>query len=291
MKSSLLLLLLVVLPVSAVHAQGDEPDLVVSPRGAGPKRSSRPAKKTPATQATAAPESRPVSKPRSSLIQIDRETKKIVTPKIHFLPTKTNLTPLAKKVLKHLAQELTAEPGLQIQIEAHTDELGSDRFNQELSQQQADTVKAFLVESGVANTRLQAVGQGDTKLLDESRTPLAQASLAQAKNRRVEFVITGEVAAPAAVETQPETSLSQAAPTLPPSTETIPTPVAPTVETLPTTPPLPPAETQGQFAQPETTPTSALPPPPPPATPTPTTTIPVISLPTIPTTPETQSIR
>lgn len=262
-KITLVLFLLVTFS-PPVQAQGDEPDLVVSP-----KRSVRrsPPKQKPETRPTI----QKVTKQRPSLIQIDREAKKIVTPKIHFLLAKTNLTPLAKKVLKHLAQELTAESGLQIQIEAHTDELGSDRFNQELSQQQADTVKAFLVESGVASTRLQAAGQGDTKLLEETRTPLAQA-----KNRRVEFVITGEVAAPTVVETRPET-----VPALPPASETIPTPAAPTVETLPTTPPLPPAETQ-----PETTPTSVLPPPPPTVAPTPT--IPVISLPTIPTMPETR---
>jgi outer membrane protein OmpA-like peptidoglycan-associated protein len=264
MKIFSVLLLLVAFP-ALVQAQGDEPDLAVTP-----KRSSRPAKKKPETQATIE-----VKKPaRPSLIQIDRETKKIVTPKIHFLPTQTNLTPLAKKVLKHLVQELSAESGLQIQIEAHTDELGSDRFNQELSQQQADAVKAFLVESGVATTRLQAVGRGDTALLDEGRTPLAQA-----KNRRVEFAIMGETAAPetlppAAIETQPENTPTFVLPP-PPTPETTPTMPAPSIETLPTT-------------QPETTPTSVLPVPPPPTTPTPTATIPVISLPTIPTTPETR---
>ena len=108
MKTLLALLLLVTFS-PPIQAEGDEPDLAVSP-----KRSSRPVKKKPETQATAevkktvprkkpTPETQPVPKKRPSLIQINRDAKKIVTPKIQFLKG-VSLSPIAKKLLKQMAQ-------------------------------------------------------------------------------------------------------------------------------------------------------------------------------------------
>lgn len=66
-------------------------------------------------------------------------------------------------------------------IVGHTDSVGSAAYNQRLSQTRANSVKDFLVQRGVAGSRLQTVGKGYTELLNRN-DPTA------AENRRVEIV-------------------------------------------------------------------------------------------------------
>ncbi|MGP9799471.1 OmpA family protein [Rheinheimera sp. NSM] len=97
---------------------------------------------------------------------------------------KANLKNGSSNHLDKLAVFLNAYPERSAQIEGHTDDVGSDAANMLLSQRRADTVKAFLVAQGVAGSRLDASGKGET-------TPLASNTMPDGRqqNRRVEVII------------------------------------------------------------------------------------------------------
>jgi large repetitive protein len=91
----------------------------------------------------------------------------------------------SEALLDHVAEKLKSNPNVKrVRIEGHTDDVGTPKKNQELSQQRAESVRDYLIKKGIEPERLQAVGYGDTRPLDKART-----SAARAKNRRVEFII------------------------------------------------------------------------------------------------------
>jgi len=74
-------------------------------------------------------------------------------------------------------------PSLNLRIEGHTDNTGSEAANQTLSEHRAESVRTYLISKGVPADRVKAVGYGESK-------PTADNSTAEgrAKNRRVEFI-------------------------------------------------------------------------------------------------------
>ena len=79
-------------------------------------------------------------------------------------------------------------PGLNIEVEGHTDSVGSDEYNQKLSEQRASSVRDYLISQGLRADILTAKGFGET-------TPVATNDTAAGRqqNRRVELVVSGEV--------------------------------------------------------------------------------------------------
>ena len=73
---------------------------------------------------------------------------------------------------------------MKIQINGHTDNVGSDSANLTLSENRAKAVFDYLVEAGIAPTRLSTRGYGETQAIDTNDTPEGRAN-----NRRTEFVI------------------------------------------------------------------------------------------------------
>ncbi len=91
----------------------------------------------------------------------------------------------SESLVAHVADKINANPRVRrIRIEGHTDDVGSAKKNQELSQARAEAVRDFLIRRGVDAERLQAVGFGNTRPLDSHRN-----AEARAKNRRVDFII------------------------------------------------------------------------------------------------------
>src|SRR5271163_2135366 len=96
------------------------------------------------------------------------------------------LKPGAREKLAKISGILLAHPGLTLQIEGHTDSVGTDEFNQQLSERRADSVRDFLAEQGVGGSTITARGFGKTQ-------PVATNDTADGRqrNRRVELVVNG----------------------------------------------------------------------------------------------------
>ena len=101
---------------------------------------------------------------------------------------KYDLRPEARERLARLSGIVLAHPGLNLEVEGHTDSTGGDELNQKLSEQRAGTTREYLVQQGLANGSITAKGYGKTM-------PVADNSTAQGRqqNRRVELIISGEV--------------------------------------------------------------------------------------------------
>ena len=97
------------------------------------------------------------------------------------------LRPEARERLAKVSGILLAYPSLHVDVEGHTDSVGSDTYNQRLSEQRAGSVRDYFVQQGVADTSIAARGLGKTQ-------PIADNATAQGrqKNRRVELVLSGE---------------------------------------------------------------------------------------------------
>lgn len=126
--------------------------------------------------------------PELKYIVINKETKRIeLKQMIHFASAKAIILADSFMILDEVAKVLRANPTMEIRIEGHTDSDGTATLNLALSKARADSVKAYLVKSGVQTARLRAVGLGETSPLGENRT-----AEGKSLNRRVEFHITRE---------------------------------------------------------------------------------------------------
>jgi outer membrane protein OmpA-like peptidoglycan-associated protein len=83
---------------------------------------------------------------------------------------------------------LAAHPTLKLDVEGHTDSVGSDEYNQSLSEKRAEAVRAYLTQQGVPPDSISAAGFGKAR-------PVATNDTAEGRqlNRRVELVVSGEV--------------------------------------------------------------------------------------------------
>ena len=99
----------------------------------------------------------------------------------------STLKPGAREKLAKISGIVLAHPGLTLQIEGHTDSVGSDDFNQQLSERRADSVRDFLASQGVQPSSMTAKGFGKTQ-------PVASNDNAEGRqrNRRVELVVNGD---------------------------------------------------------------------------------------------------
>lgn len=123
------------------------------------------------------------------------ETKIEILEKVYFDTDKDTLQRRSESILNQVAAILKANPQVtKVEIGGHTDDVGNDDYNLDLSQRRVDTVKKYLIGRGVAAERLDSKGYGETKPLVENNSDANRA-----KNRRVEFVITevdGKAVAP-----------------------------------------------------------------------------------------------
>lgn len=94
------------------------------------------------------------------------------------------LRPDAITILADVADTLRRNPTLEVEIGGHTDNLGSDEYNLELSQRRADAVRQALVDKGIDGARITAVGYGETQPVASNETEDGREY-----NRRVEMRI------------------------------------------------------------------------------------------------------
>jgi outer membrane protein OmpA-like peptidoglycan-associated protein len=105
---------------------------------------------------------------------------------VNFETSKATLKPVAREKLSKLSGVLLGFPGeYKLAIEGHTDSIGSDAYNQKLSQMRAESVRGFLVEQGIPKERIPVTeGFGRTRPIAPNDTRAHRE-----KNRRVDIVI------------------------------------------------------------------------------------------------------
>ena len=111
------------------------------------------------------------------------ETGKFVTNNILFETGKATLKPESMEEIQKVAEYMKKNPQARFEVQGHTDNVGSDKTNDPLSQARAEAVVKALEEQGVDPFNLRPVGKG-------SHEPVADNSTdeGRAKNRRVEFI-------------------------------------------------------------------------------------------------------
>lgn len=102
----------------------------------------------------------------------------------------STLKPGAYATIDRLAQALQAEPDRRVIIEGHTDSVGTDEYNQQLSQRRAMAVQSALMQRGVSGGQITAMGKGES-------FPVASNDNAAGRqqNRRVEMIFANETPA------------------------------------------------------------------------------------------------
>jgi outer membrane protein OmpA-like peptidoglycan-associated protein len=101
---------------------------------------------------------------------------------------KANLRPAAREALARLSGIVLNYPQLKLTVEGHTDNTGSDEFNQTLSEKRAGSVRDYLVQQGLVSDSISATGFGKNDPIADNAT-----ATGRQKNRRVEIVVSGAV--------------------------------------------------------------------------------------------------
>jgi outer membrane protein OmpA-like peptidoglycan-associated protein len=104
---------------------------------------------------------------------------------IHFAFNSSDIQPDGYPALDEWVKLMKNNPYMTAEIQGHTDAVGSDEYNQGLSERRAQSVVAYLTGHGVDGSRLTAIGYGKTRLVVQTQS-------ANAQNRRVIFKVTGE---------------------------------------------------------------------------------------------------
>jgi len=101
---------------------------------------------------------------------------------------KFSLRPLAREKLAKVAGIVSGHPGLKLEVEGHTDSVGTDEYNQKLSEDRGESVRAYLTGQGMATASVTSKGFGESNPISNN-----ESAAGRQQNRRVEIVISGEV--------------------------------------------------------------------------------------------------
>ena len=101
-----------------------------------------------------------------------------------FTSGRADLKVGATSNLDRLVTFLSQYPSRNIEIEGHTDSVGSDDYNQDLSQRRADSVRSYLMQQGINSQRIAASGKGEHQPVADN-----DSASGRQQNRRVEVII------------------------------------------------------------------------------------------------------
>jgi peptidoglycan-associated lipoprotein len=103
---------------------------------------------------------------------------------INFAFDSAVLSDNARQILNRKADYLRTYPGINVTVEGHCDERGTEAYNIALGERRAQSVKNFLVNLGISTDRLNTVSYGEERPVDKGHNEASWA-----KNRRAQFVI------------------------------------------------------------------------------------------------------
>ncbi len=109
-------------------------------------------------------------------------------PDVLFDTAKYNLKPVARERLARIAGIILAYPDLKLDIEGHTDNVGTEDYNQVLSEKRAASVRDYLLQSGVSMSNIYARGLGENDPVGDNMT-----ASGRKLNRRVDMIVSGDV--------------------------------------------------------------------------------------------------
>jgi outer membrane protein OmpA-like peptidoglycan-associated protein len=114
------------------------------------------------------------------------------------------LLPGARERLAKVSGIVLAYPSLHVAVEGHTDSVGSDEYNQDLSEHRAQSVRDYFVQQGISASAIEARGFGKSE-------PIASNDTAEGRqqNRRVELVLSGDAIGSAGDEGPSQTATAQ----------------------------------------------------------------------------------
>jgi OOP family OmpA-OmpF porin len=113
-------------------------------------------------------------------VVVDR---KLTLEGVNFDNNSSNLRPESLTILDKAVETLKAWGDVKVEVAGHTDSVSSDAYNLDLSQRRAETVRAYLIDKGVAADRLSAKGYGESQPVADNKTEEGRF-----KNRRVELI-------------------------------------------------------------------------------------------------------
>lgn len=112
--------------------------------------------------------------------------KKIVLRGVNFDFDKSNIRPDAVPILEQACSILKQEANINVSCNGYTDSIGTDAYNQKLSERRANAVRQWLIKCGISPSRLTAKGFGESNPVASNATPEGRA-----QNRRTELVVVG----------------------------------------------------------------------------------------------------
>jgi len=104
-----------------------------------------------------------------------------------FDTASATLKPGAREKLARVAGILATHPDLHIEVEGHTDSVGSNEYNQKLSERRSGSVKTYLLQQKIPPAEVDSVGFGESRPVASNTT-----AAGRQQNRRVELVVSGE---------------------------------------------------------------------------------------------------
>ena len=108
---------------------------------------------------------------------------------MNFDYDKSNIKSEFTPILDEAAQTLKDNPDIKVQISGHTDSIGSDQYNQRLSERRAQAVKQYLVSKGIAASRLGTEGRGEREPIAPNTKDGKDNPEGRAMNRRAELKV------------------------------------------------------------------------------------------------------
>ena len=100
---------------------------------------------------------------------------------VNFDFDRAEIRPASRPILDQAANRLRQCGSERLQVEGHTDSIGSDAYNQDLSERRARAVRDYLVSRGVTGSRISSAGFGESRPIASNQTPEGRFL-----NRRVE---------------------------------------------------------------------------------------------------------